>query len=353
MRIVVVGTDLAPVVPGAGALETLLSGWAAGLSAAHDVTVVSVGGGAVGAGPVPAGAPARPAPYRTVTIDSADGLRAAIETTAADVVILNNRPAWQVHVDAPSLHLFHNWPDAWGGPNDANPATLVGGAGAAAVSRALADVVADRLRRPPGRIGVVAPFVDGDRLDVAPRPERGLVVSPNRLMVKKGVRELVAVAGHPSMRGRRILITDYLSPWRTPTAEHLALRALVGASPAELVAPPAGRPAMAALYARAEVVVCPSIRPEGLGLTAVEAQAVGVPVVSSGLGGLAEACLRPDLLADPADPADFAAAIARAARLDGAARAALRSQARSRWSSAASLESVLDALDRARPAANG
>ena len=340
MRIVLVGTELAPVHPGAGALETLLAGWAAGLAGAHDVTVVSMTGPPLRRGPA--------ATYRTVTVDHPRGLGGVVR--GVDCVLLNNRPGWQRYVGAPTLHLFHNWPDAWGLDPGEDPAPLVAGAAAAAVSGALASTVAAALHRPGAEVAVVTPFVAGALFDVVPRPEPGLVVSPNRLMVKKGVRELAAVADHPSMQGRRVLITDYLSPWTAPTAEHLALRATVAASAAELIAPPAGPAAMAALYARAEVVVCPSIRPEGLGLTAVEAQAVGVPVVSSGLGGLTEASLLPDLIADPADPAAFAAAITRAAAVGPDTRSALRAAIRARYAVPASLASLLAALARARAA---
>jgi hypothetical protein len=354
MRIVLVGTDLAPVRSGAGALETLLVGWATGLAADHDVTVLS----ARSPGALVARSPGAlvglaggdgPVTFRTLTFDEPAQLGPLVSRLAPDVVVLNNRPAWQHWVAAPTLHLFHNWPDAWELPAGVDPADVVGDSAAAAVSRSLAATVATTLRRPVAAVSVVAPFVGAELFTVDPRPEAGLVISPNRLMVKKGVRELAAIAGHPSMRGRRVLITDYLSPWTVPTADHLKLRTIVDASAAELIAPPPDRAAMAALYARAEVVVCPSIGPEGLGLTAVEAQAVGVPVVSSGLGGLAEATLLPDLIADPTDPAAFGRAIGRAAQLSGDVRGALREEIRARFSPSSSLDTLRAALARARP----
>jgi hypothetical protein len=344
MKIVLVGTDMAPVRAGAGALETLLVGWAESLGAPHDVTILSVRPD----GPSPADDAHRP--YRLLTWARPGDLPGLLASVRPDIVMLNNRPAWQPLVTAPTLHLFHNWPDAWGLPPGRSATAMVGRAGAAAVSASLAQTVAVTLGRPVTDVPVVRPFVADELWSVEPHPEPGLIVSPNRLMVKKGVRELAAVAGHPGMRGRRVLITDYLSPWTSPTPEHLELRALVAASAAELVAAPPDRAGVASLYRRADVVVCPSIRPEGLGLTAVEAQAAGVPVVSSGLGGLAEACFLPELTADPADADAFVDAIDRAALIDTSARTALRARARERHSAAASLPTLLAALQWAAPA---
>ena len=53
------------------------------------------------------------ATYRTVTVDHPADLDGGRD---ADAVILNNRPGWQRYVAAPTLHLFHNWPDAWAWP---------------------------------------------------------------------------------------------------------------------------------------------------------------------------------------------------------------------------------------------
>jgi glycosyltransferase involved in cell wall biosynthesis len=67
-----------------------------------------------------------------------------------------------------------------------------------------------------------------------------------------------------------------------------------------------------ALYAAADVVVVPSRR-EGFGLVGLEAMAAGAPVVSTGVGGLAE-YMRADenaVLVTPGDPAALAAGIRR------------------------------------------
>jgi glycosyltransferase involved in cell wall biosynthesis len=337
---------MAPVHHEVGALERLVAGWASGLAADHEVFVLSI--------PPRSEAEASRAGTGSAEIlrfSQPDDLAALVDKLAPDAVLLNNRPSWQRHVSAPSVHLFHNWPDAWDLPAGASPAALIGGAATAAVSAPLAGTVAAGFGRPRAQVGIVSPFVDERLFRVEPHPEAGLVVSPNRLMVKKGVAELVAASAQPQLAGHRVVITDYLSPWVTPTPEHVELRRLVHASTTcTLIDPPADRSAMAALYARADVVVCASTRPEGLGLSALEAQAVGVPVVSSGLGGLAEATLMADLIADPFDPSALADAVVAAGRVGAGARAWLRSETRRRFSLAASLEAIDRIMAMARPA---
>lgn len=65
-----------------------------------------------------------------------------------------------------------------------------------------------------------------------------------------------------------------------------------------------------ALYEQAACFVFPS-RYEGFGLPAVEAMACGCPVVAARAGALPEVCGEAALLADPANPRDIAAAVAR------------------------------------------
>jgi len=342
VRIALVGTELAPLREGVGALETLLDGWGTQLAREGDEVHLV---GAPGTGDC-----ARETGLHRHDLDRGSGLGELLARIDPEVVVLDNRPGWQEQVQAPTLHLLHNWPDAWdlGG---SDPARLVGRAGVAAMSAALAAAAASILGRDRESVAVVAPFV-GDaftRIDADPTP--GWVLAPNRLLAKKGVRQLVAASREPALAGKRIGITDFLSPWVAPTDEHLALRAAVtGAPRCELVPPPASREAMAVLVSRAEVVVVPSIGPEGFGMVAAEAQAVGVPVVSSGLGGLGEATLRPSRTVDPLNAPALADEIVAASGVGTAERLALRLEARRRWSLSRSVVSLRAAIGTATPA---
>lgn len=331
MRVALVGTELAAVVPGAGAIENLLCGWAEHLGRSHDVVIVSM--------------PQRQPPedgLQRVWCALPAGLPAALRGISPHVVVLQNRPGWHATVDAACLHLFHNWPDAWGLAGD--PPALAGGT-VAAVSAPLADVVAAALGRDRSEVAVVEPFVDALFGTTVARPEPRLVVAPNRLLRKKGIAELCAAAGRPALDRHRVLVTDHLSPWPAPTAEHRELRAIVRRSRCELIPAETDRLGVADLYARAAAVVVPSVRPEGFGMVAAEAQTVGVPVASSGLGGLAESTLLPGLVADPTDPDALAEAIASAAASSVATRSLLKEKASARWSPAGSVASLLAAVE--------
>ena len=68
---------------------------------------------------------------------------------------------------------------------------------------------------------------------------------------------------------------------------------------------------MPTAYMLADVVVAPSIVPEGFGRTAVEAQAMGRPIIASDLGGMSETVLEGETgwLVQPHSPAALATAL--------------------------------------------
>jgi glycosyltransferase involved in cell wall biosynthesis len=104
---------------------------------------------------------------------------------------------------------------------------------------------------------------------------------------------------------------------------------------------------MPAAFLAASVVVVPSTEPEAFGRSAVEAQAMGTPVVVSDLGAVPETVLAPpDVRAEertgwrvpPGDATALAEAIAHALRLGAAARDAMAIRARAHVESQFSVE---------------
>jgi glycosyltransferase involved in cell wall biosynthesis len=112
---------------------------------------------------------------------------------------------------------------------------------------------------------------------------------------------------------------------------------------------------MPAAFLAASVVTVPSTEPEAFGRSAVEAQAMGTPVVVSDLGAVPETVLAPPDVAahertgwrvPPGDPRALASAIVEALSLGASAREALASRARGHVERHFSLERmVADTLD--------
>jgi D-inositol-3-phosphate glycosyltransferase len=112
---------------------------------------------------------------------------------------------------------------------------------------------------------------------------------------------------------------------------------------------PVDRHALPDLYRAADLVVVPSYS-ESFGLVAVEAQACGIPVVASRVGGLTTAVGNAGLLVQGHDPADYAAAFEEVlvpARKEALSRAARLHAEQFSWTATAqatthAYESALD-----------
>ncbi len=105
---------------------------------------------------------------------------------------------------------------------------------------------------------------------------------------------------------------------------------------------------MAAAYTAADLVVAPSLVAEGFGRVPVEAQAMGVPVIASALGGFLETII-PDMtgwLVPVGDAAALAQRIAQVLTLEPAKRAALVARANDHARARYNLEKMTaDTLD--------
>jgi len=311
VRIAIVGTELCAVDGGGGGLEQVLRRWAAALAERHEVIVVSHRL----CGHAPTAGTAVVDPFVTVMLEHTTELGTVLRRLAPDVVSLHNRPQWAAQVPAASTTAvtFHNYSQAWKldeAPHGQAWATarLVA---FSAVSKALAGAAADRLGLSPGTVAVTPPsidpvYLDGRRWDPGP-----VVLAPNRLLRKKGVLELLDVARQERFGGLTFAFADLISPWARPTLEHEALRAAVSeVRNAELFEPAKAPVALAERYRRCAVVVCPVNEEEGLGLVALEAQACGVPLVTTDLGGLREATFPPNVCVPAGDAGGLADAIA-------------------------------------------
>jgi glycosyltransferase involved in cell wall biosynthesis len=142
--------------------------------------------------------------------------------------------------------------------------------------------------------------VNTERFRPAPRrpePHREpVILHPARLVPDKGADQSVRMLAHLLEQGiaARLVLTDTddLVDWED---EHQVFRAKLDQLIAELDLADrvefraATFDQMPELYQRADVVVHPSTYPEPLGLAALEAMCAGRPVVTTRLGGLAEA----------------------------------------------------------------
>lgn len=173
-----------------------------------------------------------------------------------------------------------------------------------------------------------------------------VLIEAARLLADRGLEDLVIVlAGDPQGRDSYVRELDAL----------IAARGLSG-----MVRRVGHCTDMPAAYLAAAALAVPSTEPEAFGRSAVEAQAMGTPVIVSDLGAVPETVLTPPQVrpADrtgwrvpPGDAAALAAALMEALSLGASARDALARRARRHVEAHFSLETmVADTLDVYRAA---
>jgi glycosyltransferase involved in cell wall biosynthesis len=329
MRIAFVGTGMAALSPGSGALERVVLGWSEGLEErGYEVTLVEWG---TCTGP-------------TLTTSEESRLRDALASVPADIFIMNNRPMWATLTKTPVLQILHNYPDAWWIDRSSHRevAEVLDSQHVAAVSPTLAKFIISTYQLaecPTVHVPVEQLFFTQIWSPIAKR-----VVFPNRLMEKKGVAIAVEAAAELSTDGWEFFFFQHIAPFLEPTEEHRRLSDLVRGSPGtRLSPPPITREDMASILASAQVAICPSIKPEGLGLSMLEAQAVGTAVVASDAGGLVDAVFPPNRCVPTGNvPALVEAIIAAGSRSDNNnARKAVEARYAAE-AAATSLEQLLD-----------
>lgn len=181
----------------------------------------------------------------------------------------------------------------------------------------------------PERIRLVPPGVDHDLF--APRPRRAaaerlhmadvrLLLFVGRLQAHKApdvaVRTLAEVVARDPAGTRDVVLAIVGGPSGTGSGAEVArimdLARALGVQERVMLFPPQPQNRLADFYAAAEVLLVPS-RSESFGLVALEAQACGIPVVATRVGGLRYVVLSEatGFLVEGHDPADHAVAVLR------------------------------------------
>lgn len=190
-------------------------------------------------------------------------------------------------------------------------------------------------------------------------PHHRVVLLPARLSARKGHAVLIEAATRLLAQGledaRFIFVGDAPSEsFRRAVEARISRAGLVG-----LVRSMGYCADMPAAYLAAAVIVAPSTEPEAFGRVAVEAQAMGAPVVVSDIGAAAEIVLGPPLTSPreatgqrvpPGDAEALACAISAALALKASERDALslraRAHVRHRFSVEEMCRATLDVYER-------
>ena len=194
-----------------------------------------------------------------------------------------------------------------------------------------ASLDADRLRRALEGLGLKG------------RGMEAVVILPARLTLWKGQKVLLEAAAQLQQRrpglARYVLAGDAQGRdgYVRQLQEMIAAKGLT-----DLVAMPGHIEDMAAAFAVCDIAVFPSIEPEAFGRSALEAQAMGLPVVAAAHGGLTETIVDGEtgLLTPPGDPQVLALAIERLLDLPREARAAMGQKGAARAKALYSTESL-------------
>lgn len=218
-----------------------------------------------------------------------------------------------------------------------------------------ATLIQHRYRTPTNRIRVIHRGVDLAKFDPqAIAAERladlcrqwhvaageRIILQPARLTSWKGQRVLLdavarlSAAQDPNIRLKVVFAGD--DQGRTGYADELARRA-TDLGLGSMVHFAGHVDDMPAAFAAADVAVVASVEPEAFGRTAIEAQAMGCPVIATRIGAPPETVVDANTvgpagatgwLVPPSDPDALRSALAAALSLDETSRTSLRSRAR-------------------------
>jgi glycosyltransferase involved in cell wall biosynthesis len=266
-----------------------------------------------------------------------------------DIVHARSRaPAWSAlwATQQTGRHFVTTFHNAYGDATRAKRrynAVMARGERVIAISEFVGQHAADRYEIPPDRLRVIHRGVDFGRFDprsVTParlvelwskwRLEDGrpVIMLPGRMSRWKGHRELVdavALLGRSDIQVVFVGEEEQRPAYREELVRHIAARGLN-----ELFHFAGNCEDMPAAYMLADVVVSASIAPEGFGRVAVEAQAMGRPLIATDHGGSRETVIDGSTgwLVPPSDPAAMAEALSEALDLSTWQRLELADRAR-------------------------
>jgi glycosyltransferase involved in cell wall biosynthesis len=275
-------------------------------------------------------------------------LRALIAEQAIDIVHARSRaPAWSAEAAAKRagvhfLTTFHGT-YSFGLPvKRLYNAVMTRGERVIAISDFIAEHMVQNYDVDPGRIRVIHRGVDIHQFDPARvSPERIIALASQWRVPEE--RHIVLMPGRLSIwKGQEVLIQALA---RLRRKDLFAIMVGVGAGSSKLREEIEGAIVRAGLeesirlinecrdrpaaYRLADTVVAPSTRPEAFGRVAVEAQAMGRPIIASDHGGARETIIpgATGILVPPGDADALAEAITQIIALDAASRERLGQQA--------------------------
>jgi len=193
-------------------------------------------------------------------------------------------------------------------------------------------------------INVVMPFADPvyGSIRRAKHAKKTRILYAGRLHPDKGIYTLLEMMHLPEMKKLRARMSIVTAGQHVEEGRTIA-KMLNGYKYAKLIDPQKTVAAMAALLAKTDILLMPSVYAEPFGMLSVEAQHSGCRVVASDLGGLSETNCGLLTLVGARNPQAIIAAIAKAIA-SGSPTRKERNIARSQFTLSKSVDSLLEHL---------